>query len=158
VKLKVTLSYFIEPNSGRRGWNRRYSYMSHGLRFDLRRPTESNSEFEKRVNQQALAEDEKRAVSSGETGEWFFGPSLRRGAGSLHADVWTGNAVDLAQRGAFAVFPVTGWWKENPKRDHSDRGAGYALVLSIETPGQDVDVWTPVAQQIGVPVMITTET
>lgn len=57
-----------------------------------------------------------------------------------------------------AVFPVTGWWKENPGRDHSDHGARYALVVSVETPGQDVDVWTPVAQQIGVPSVITTET
>ncbi|MEV5721788.1 S8 family peptidase [Amycolatopsis mediterranei] len=73
VRLKVTLSYFIEPNPGRRGWRRRYSYSSHGLRFDLRRPTESNAEFEKRINQLALAEDEQRPTPSDETGEWFFG-------------------------------------------------------------------------------------
>jgi hypothetical protein len=33
VELRVTLSYFIEPNPARRGWRRRHRYASHGLRF-----------------------------------------------------------------------------------------------------------------------------
>ena len=33
VQLRVTLSYFIEPNPGERGWKGRYRYASHGLRF-----------------------------------------------------------------------------------------------------------------------------
>ncbi|WP_197523381.1 S8 family peptidase [Actinokineospora pegani] len=156
VRLRVTLSYFIEPNPGRRGWQRRYSYASHGLRFDIRRATESNAEFQKRINEKALAEDEQRATSSNDTGEWFFGSDHQRAPGSLHTDIWYGNAADLAQRGALAVFPVTGWWKENKARDRSEDGARYALILSIETPDLDVDVWTPVAQQINIPVSITT--
>ena len=79
-----------------------------------------------------------------------------RATGSLQSDFWNGDAVELASRGVLAVFPVTGWWKERPTRDHSERGARYSLVVSIETPGLDVDIWTPVAQQIGVPVEITT--
>jgi hypothetical protein len=31
-------------------------------------------------------------------------------------------------------------------------GARYALVISIETDAEDVDIWTPVAQAIGVPI------
>ena len=155
VRLRITLSYYVEPNPGRRGWQRRYSYASHGLRFDIRRPTESNTDFQKRLNQKALAEDEQRPLTSSDTGEWFFGPDHQRAPGSLHTDIWTGNAADLAQRGALAVYPVTGWWKENPTRDHSDRGARYALIVSIETPNQDVDIWTPVAQQIGISATIS---
>lgn len=158
VRLRVTLSYFIEPNPARRGWQRRYSYASHGLRFDIRRATESNEDFQKRINQKALAEKEQRPTSSGDTGEWFFGTDHQRAPGSLHTDIWTGNAADLAQRGSLAVFPVTGWWKENPTRDHSANGARYSLVVSIETPQQDVDIWTPVAQQIGIPTTITIPT
>jgi fructosamine-3-kinase len=158
VRLRVTLSYFIEPNPARRGWQRRYSYASHGLRFDIRRATESNEDFQKRINQKALAEKEQRPTSSGDTGEWFFGADHQRAPGSLHTDIWTGNAADLAQRGALAVFPVTGWWKENPTRDHSTNGARYSLVVSIETPQQDVDIWTSVAQQIGIPTAITIPT
>lgn len=155
VRLRVTLSYFVEPNPGRRGWQRRYSYASHGLRFDLRRPFESMDDFRKRINQLALAEEERRPSAANDSGEWIFG-SNQRTAGSLHTDIWEGAAADLAGRGALAIFPVSGWWKENPSRDRSDAGARYALVVSIETPDQDVDIWTPVAQQIGVPIPIET--
>ncbi|MGH9090017.1 MAG: S8 family peptidase [Acidimicrobiales bacterium] len=155
VRLRVTLSYFIEPNPGSRGWVRRYSYASHGLRFDVRRATESNDAFRKRLNQLALAEEERRPTpAASDSHEWYFGPDYRV-SGSLHSDIWTGTAADLADRGAIAVYPVTGWWKELKSRDRSDRGARYALVVSIETPDQDVDIWTPVAQQIGVPVEVT---
>jgi hypothetical protein len=52
------------------------------------------------------------------------------------------------------VYPVTGWWKELKSRDRSDRGARYSLIVSIETPGQDVDIWSEVANQIGVEVEV----
>ena len=38
VRLRVTLSYFVEPNPSSRGWQGRYRYASHGLRFDVKRP------------------------------------------------------------------------------------------------------------------------
>jgi hypothetical protein len=114
VRLRVTLSYFIEPNPGSRGWRSRYSYASHGLRFDIRRATESDVAFQKRINQKALSEGERRPASTGETGEWFFGADHQRAPGSLHSDIWTGNAADLAQRGVLAVFPVTGCGRKSP--------------------------------------------
>jgi hypothetical protein len=153
VTLRVTLSYFVEPNPGRRGWTRRYSYASHGLRFDVRRATESTEEFRKRINQLALAEEERRPSTQSDASEWYFGPD-QRVAGSLHSDIWRGTAADLAQRGAIAIYPVSGWWKERPERDRSEQGARYALVVSVETPGQDVDIWTPVAQEVGIEVEI----
>jgi hypothetical protein len=155
VTMRVTLSYFIDPNPARRGWQRRYRYASHGLRFDVRRPTESNDAFRKRVNQLALAEEEKRQPSQSDAAEWYFGPDLRS-AGSLHSDIWTGTAADLAERGAIAVFPITGWWKERPDRDRSSDGARYSLVVSIETPDVDVDIWTPVAAEVGIPIEVET--
>jgi hypothetical protein len=156
VRLRVTLSYFIEPNPGSRGWVRRYSYASYGLRFDVRRATESNDDFRKRLNDLALAEEEKRPTSAAsDADEWYFGPTYRV-SGSIHSDIWEGTAADLAARGAVAVYPVTGWWKELKSRDRSDRGARYSLVVSIETPGQDVDIWTPVANEIGIAVEIET--
>ena len=79
VRMRVTLSYFIEPNPGRRGWTRRYSYASHGLRFEVRRPTETTDDFRKRVNQRARAEDERLQPSESDAAEWFFGPEQRSG-------------------------------------------------------------------------------
>lgn len=153
VRMRVTLSYFIEPNPGRRGWVRRYSYASHGLRFGVRRPTESTDDFRSRVNQLARDDNDRRTATDSDASEWFFGPDQRT-AGSLHTDVWVGTAADLAQRSVIAVFPTGGWWKERKDRDHSDRGARYGLVVSLETPEQDVDIWTPVAQAVTVPIEI----
>ncbi|WP_449815041.1 S8 family peptidase [Methylocaldum szegediense] len=57
VKLRVTLSYFIEPNPGRRGYRQRYSYQSHGLRFKVIRPGQSLKNFRASINDLAVAED-----------------------------------------------------------------------------------------------------
>lgn len=48
--------------------------------------------------------------------------------------------------------PVGGWWKENSSRDQSENGVNYSLVVTIETPDVDTDIWTPVAQQVGIHV------
>lgn len=155
VRLRVTLSYFVDPNPARRGWRLRYRYASHGLRFDVRRPTESTDDFRKRINQFALAEDEQRPMTHSDAQQWRLGPDLRS-TGSLHTDIWTGTAAELAQRGVIAVYPVSGWWKDRPARDRSGDGARYSLVVSVETPGQDVDIWTPVAAEVGIPIEIET--
>jgi hypothetical protein len=153
VLLRVTLSYFIEPNPSRRGRRSRYRYASHGLRFDLKRATESAAEFRKRINKKDLGEDEEKPDTSGDISEWKIGDT--RNLGSLHSDFWEGSAVDLAEREVIAVYPVSGWWKDLPTRDRSDRGARYALVVSIETEAVGVDLWTPVAQQVGVLVDVS---
>lgn len=154
VRLRVTLSYFIEPNPSRRGWVGRFRYASHGLRFDVKRPTESVVTLRRRLNQQALDDDEKRPTGGSDADEWLLGANTRS-RGSIHSDIWTGTAADLAARGMVAVYPVSGWWKDLPKRDRSDDGVRYALVLSIEAPQVEVDLWTPVQQQIAAAVVIT---
>jgi hypothetical protein len=153
VRMRVTLSYFIEPNPARRGWQKRHRYASHGLRFDVKGPTESLPEFRKRLNRKALEEDESKPSPAGESSEWYLGEQARH-RGSLHSDILECSAADLAERGAIAVYPVTGWWKEQPKRDRSEKGARYALVVSIETPGVETDIWTPVAEQVGIAVEV----
>lgn len=155
VRLRIALSYFIEPNPGRRGWKTRHRYASHGLRFDVKRPTESLEEFRKRLNKRALEEDEAKPATGGDSSEWYLGERARN-RGSLQTDILSCNAADLAERGVIAIYPVSGWWKDQPKRDRSEMGARYALVVSIETPGVETDIWTQVAQQVGVPVNIET--
>jgi hypothetical protein len=36
-------------------------------------------------------------------------------------------------------------------------GARYALIVTLETEAENVDIWTSVAQQIGVPIEQTIE-
>ncbi len=155
VRLRVTLSYFIEPNPGRRGWKTRHRYASHGLRFDVMNATESLADFRKRLNKKALDEDEQKPTTGSDSAKWVLGDRTRH-RGSLHCDIWEGTAAELAARSVIGIYPVSGWWKEQPKRDRSEAGARYALVVSIETDAENVDIWTPVAQQIGVPIVIET--
>lgn len=153
VRLRVTLSYFVEPNPGRRGWKKRHRYASHGLRFEVKGPTESVDEFRKRLNQRALDEDEARPSAGGDSSEWYLGEQARN-HGSIHSDILQGFAADIAERGVIGVYPVSGWWKDQPKRDRSEKGARYALIVSIETPGVETDIWTPVAQQVGAVIAV----
>lgn len=148
VRLRVTLSYFVEPNPARRGWQKRFKYQSHGLRFEVKRPTESLDEFRKRINQKALDEEDDKPGAIQDRG-WTLG-ELAQTRGSVHSDIWEGTAAELADRGVVSIYPVSGWWKDQKNRDRSDHGVRYALVVSIESPDVDVDIWTPVAAQVGV--------
>lgn len=152
VRLRITLSYFVEPNPSSRGWSGRYVYPSHGLRFAIRRPEESVDSFRQRINTQARDDSQKRVSLATETG-WLLGSDQQKSPGSIHTDIWTGSAVALASKEAVAVYPVGGWWKNRPQMDQSDRGVDYSLVVSIESPQVDVDLWTPVAQQVAATVI-----
>ena len=156
VQLRVTLSYYIEPNPSRRGWRRRYAYASHGLRFELQAPFETERDFIARVNREAQVEENgqpsmPRPAAGNE--RWLVGPS-QRNTGSLHQDVWDGNGADLAACDHVAVFPVGGWWKNNHRKDRADLPVRYTLLVSLRTREQGVDLYTPIATQLAVPVPV----
>lgn len=154
VEMRVTLSYFVEPNPGERGWANKYRYASHGLRFDVKRPLENIESFQQRINQQARDEEYNRPATP-DSGSWTLGERLRS-LGSIHSDTWHGTAIELADRGHVAVYPVLGWWKERPNLQRWGRQARYALIVSIRTPDVETDIYTPVANQIGIPVEVET--
>jgi hypothetical protein len=157
VEMRVSLSYFIEPNPARRGWGKKYSYASHGLRFDVKRPLESLENFRQRINKSAYDEESgRRTGTSPSDKNWTLGKNLRK-IGSLHSDTWAGTAVELAQRGYIAIFPVMGWWKTNPRHERWANPARYSLIITIKTPETEVDLYTPVANMIGVPVAVEIE-
>jgi hypothetical protein len=47
----------------------------------------------------------------------------------------------LADCGHVAVYPVTGWWRERPHLGRLENKARYSLVISIETPDQEIDLY-----------------
>ncbi len=147
VRLRVTLSYFVEPNPAKRGWTSRYRYMSHGLRFALRTPEESNENFIKRINRAAREEGDNVAGGS-DSERWRFWGEAERG--SIHQDVWEGSAAELLERNLVAVVPVIGWWREYRSQQRYDRTARYSLIVSIETDETDIDLYTEIENQVGV--------
>ena len=155
VELRVTLSYYVEPNPGERGWLRRHRYASHGLRFAVKKSLESLDIFRTRINAAAVAEEEELAAIDAGGDDWFLGPRLRN-RGSVHSDYWRGTAAELARRSAIGVYPIGGWWKENPAHDRYDRAARYALIVSIRAVNGTVDIYTPVMTQIATLVELAT--
>lgn len=149
VELRVTLSYFVEPSPGERARSSRFTYASHGFRFEMQRPLETARQFQQRINR--LARDEEAEIENvgGADDRWSLG-LRRRFRGSLHHDRWTGPAVDLASREHIAVYPKGGWWKTREAQERFDRDARYALVVSIRAPGVevDVDLYTAVEQAL----------
>jgi len=146
VEMRVTLSYFIEPNPARRGWTKKHRYMSHGLRFDVKTPTENLDQFRARINQ--VARDEELGnLTSSDAADWLLGPDIRS-LGSIHSDRWEGTAADLAERGFIGVYPVIGWWRERHKLGRWGRMARYSLVVTIKTPETTMDIYNPVATLI----------
>ncbi|WP_298627692.1 S8 family peptidase [uncultured Legionella sp.] len=155
VKMKVTLSYFIEPNPARRGWMNKFRYQSHGLRFDVKTSLETEEEFITRINKKRWDEESgsKSVTSKGDTSEWFFGEKLRS-KGSVHSDIWEGTAVSLAERSQIAVFPVTGWWGQMSTKNTTNTKVRYCLIVTINTPDLSADIYTPVEALISNQVSI----
>lgn len=150
VELRVTLSYFVEPNPGERGWTRRHRYASHSLRFAVKRSLESLQQFRQRINRAAEAEEAGQIGIAAGGDDWLLGPIRDRG--SIHSDIWRGGAAALADRDAIGVFPVSGWWKEKPALQRWDRSARYALLVSVRAPGANIDIYTPIATQLAIPI------
>ena len=147
VEMRVTLSYFIEPNPSQRG-NSRYRYQSHGLRFDVKRPTETSNAFRARINAAVEREGPNTGTSDP---HWLLGANNRH-RGSLHSDIWRGTAAELASRAQVAVFPTNGWWRTRDRLGCANRTARYALAVSIHAPESDVDLYTEVANLIAVSI------
>jgi hypothetical protein len=158
VEMRVTLSYFVEPNPSARGSTSNYHYPSHRLRFAVRRPLETVENFQARINAATVREESGR-VSTPTDAHWLLGEQLRH-RGSLHQDVWRGTAADLASRGFIAVYPSNGWWRTRKAQERYNLPARYSLIVSIRTPETSVDLYTPIAQQvaaqIAAPVVVTT--
>jgi len=152
VQMRVTLSYFIEPGPGEIGWKDRYRYASHGLRFNINSPAESKGEFLRRINKAVREEENGHAGTASAANHWLLGKS--RDKGSIHSDVWDGTAAELAASNLIAVYPTIGWWRERSHLQKWDKRTRYTLIVSIRTPEETVDIYTPVAIKIGVTIPV----
>lgn len=152
VTLRITLSYFIEPSPGEVGWKDRYRYQSHALRFDLNNPLEDRRQFMVRLNKAAREDGEDAKTTSG-SDRWDIGIN-GRSKGSIHSDIWKGQAVQLAACNLIGVYPVIGWWRERSWLNHWNKSARYSLIVSLHSPAQEVDIYTPVAVAVETAVSI----
>lgn len=153
VKLRVTLSYYIEPSPGEIGWKDRYRYPSCGLRFEVNNPGQDYDDFKKHINV-LMRDEEDDGKGDGASGSnrWYLGVS--RNSGSIHSDFMVENAVDLCECNFIAVYPIGGWWKERTYLGKYDHKVRYSLIVSLATPETDIDLYTPIMHKIQNPIAV----
>lgn len=148
VKMKVTLSYFIDPSPGEIGWEDKYRYPGCRLYFDVNQTNEDKDIFLARIDKKMRDEEYDKNKISGEPSErWFLGTN-NRDTGSIHSDVWQDTAANLAENRFVAVYPGGGWWKERTGLKKYNSKINYSLIISISTPKQSIDLYTPISNII----------
>jgi len=70
VTLRITLSYFIEPNPSQKGFRRQYSYQSHGLRFAVIRPNQTFDNFRASINVMLIMKSTMAQKEMHQDGPW----------------------------------------------------------------------------------------
>lgn len=149
VKMRITLSYFIEPSPGELQTLGRYTYASHSLRFELNSPEEADNinSFKKRINKKAREDKEDKPEFEGLGDRWTIGPTYRN-KGTVQSDSITLSGIEIADCNHIAVFPVGGWWKTRTSEQCMTKQARYSLVVSLHTDAEEIDIYTPVANRI----------
>lgn len=116
--------------------------------FALNSPGENAEAFMKRLNKAARDAGEDRPETPSGSERWLIG-SNSRDIGSVHSDMLEDAAANIASRNLIGVYPVIGWWRERAWSGRYDRKARYSLIVSLHTPDENVDIYTPVAVQVG---------
>lgn len=134
VKMRVTLSYYIEPSPGFKSKYNKYNYASSALSFDVKKTNETREQFIARNNKEEQVTDK----SDNDSDRWHIRVK-RRSVGTVQSDWIECSAFELAECNQIAVFPGSGWWKSR-KIANVDNVIKYSLVVSImtdETPIYD---------------------
>jgi len=159
VELKVTLSYFIEPKPGKGRLDKKHVYQSFGLRFDLKKSTETDDQFISRFEEHEDDDDDividDSSRPNNNDGKWLIGDRGRT-KGSVHSDVWSGEAIKLASKDLLCVKPVGGWWKHFKKEPRWSNEVRFALIITIRTKKTDlnIDLYTPIETALGISITV----
>nr|WP_276510269.1 S8 family peptidase [Longimicrobium terrae] len=142
AELRVTLSYFPEPNK-----LARTQYRGLDLRWEMQGPTETEDEFHSRVN--VLSRGGAPRPRAGGGFPWMIGKQ-RRSKGTVQSDRWTGPGSYLAGSKWLAVYPVLGWWERRGLRYVE---MPFSLIVTVRV-GAGIDVYTPIETAINVEVQV----
>lgn len=157
VTIKVTLSYYIEPNPGSRqhtyATNSRYH--SHELDFKLIKPLEPLNEFKRRISAASSGTDENDDDTIDTSSELWTLRERIRSKGSIKKDFIKTSGVELSRRNILAVYPKNGWYRTRKQLGKIDSIVRYSLIITIEAPEQEVDLYTPVSNMVQTVVPIS---
>lgn len=149
VTLKVTLSYFIDPNPGNRRYTNTFHYHSHSLDFKVIKPAEDLAVFQRRIS--SATEGDNDPGYEGTDEPWSL-KEFARSKGSIKKDFIVSSGADLSTRNILAVYPKNGWYKTRKKLQMYNTKVRYSLVVSIETDNIEADIYNPVLLQIPIEI------
>lgn len=160
VTLRVTLSYFIEPNPGEKSYSSKYSYQSCALKFILMNPNDEPDNFILSINNAARKElKEAMGLGNGEklpddafskvsSIDWALGAD-NVFKGSIHSNYWETSAANLAGSNYLAIVPqASGWWKNLKKQKKHSEKLRFSLIVSIETESTETDIYNVVRDMV----------
>lgn len=151
-KLKVTLSYFIEPNPSTKIASNKYSYRSVGLIFKVKSSLQTDRNFFASINDLENYSGYEGSDNSNEG--WALNNDLRR-LGSVHSDVWEGSIADLVNMNKIAILPIFGWWK-NTKSEIDEFKVRYSLVISLDIENE-IDIYSGIQNMISNAIKVPNE-
>ena len=156
MRMRVTLSYFVEPNPGNRGYTSIFRYAGCGLRFRVCSPGQPVAHLMAQWNKIAR-ENMKRSnpdeeIAKGSTQGWEIGGAASRGC--VQADTWNGTCAELMSMSHIAVLPIAGWWRTRPSQGRTEAKQNYALIVTLEALNPELDIYTEIATQIETPVVV----
>jgi hypothetical protein len=141
VELRVTLSYFPEPNTFRRQLQRGLD-----LRWDMQGPVEPEDKFLERINRLAR-QGPRETESATKSFDWDLGLKRRR-RGTVQSDRWRGKAAFLAGAKLLAVYPALGWWDR--REDLKRASMRFSLIITVQGPG--LELYNPIQTALAVEV------
>lgn len=153
VRLKITLSYYVKPSPGIRSRLNKYTFQSIRLKFDVKGAHESENEFKNRIKK-ASEDVEERIPDPELKNRWTIGIT-NRNQGSVISDSFTLNGASMAGCDTIAIYPSGGWFKNKP--ENLELEIPYSLVVTLETPSEDVMLYNEVEAIIANPVVIQTQ-
>ena len=148
VKMRVTLSYYIEPSPSFKTDFDKYRLASARLAFDIKTPRETHEQFIARNNMNQTVS----IRSKNDSERWAIGSTLR-GNSTIQSDWFEGTARELAECNEIAIFPRSGWWKFRKIANVHNR-IKYSLVVSIETEKTEIYDAIRVAVEQAVPIAV----
>jgi len=146
--IRVTLSYFIEPNPGNRQYASNFRYHSHELDFKLVKPLEPLNEFKRRISAASSGTEDHDNDTRDTSSELWTLRERVRSKGSIKKDYITTSGIELSRRNILAVYPKNGWYRTRQKLGKVESEIRYSLIITIETPELEVDLYTPVLNMV----------
>lgn len=149
VELRVTLSYFTEPNKFGR-----HTYHGLDLKWDMQGPQESDEAFKRRINARMRPTDDDGKplrIEKTRSFNWDVGIE-RRSRGTVQSDRWRGKMSEIVGDKLIAVYPVLGWWDQ--RKALKTTAMNFSLIVSVFGPGVYAAIKPRVEAKPGITIQV----